>query len=67
MECCECSQPGGDDCSMEKCERKCRGNYCLIDFDGVEQVSNKYSFSFLLNKRVSDRAKSNLTGPFLKK
>lgn len=42
MECCECSQPGGDDCLMEKCERKCHGNYCLIDFDGVEQVSDKF-------------------------
>lgn len=38
LECCECSQPGGDICTNDKCLRTCRGNYCLVDFDGVEQV-----------------------------
>lgn len=38
VECCECSEPHGDECLEQKCKRTCRGNYCLIDFDGVEQV-----------------------------
>uniref|UniRef100_A0AC34GR40 Uncharacterized protein n=1 Tax=Panagrolaimus sp. ES5 TaxID=591445 RepID=A0AC34GR40_9BILA len=37
VECCECSEPHGDECLEQKCKRTCRGNYCLIDFDGVEQ------------------------------
>ncbi|KAL3102259.1 hypothetical protein niasHS_003668 [Heterodera schachtii] len=38
LECCECSQPGGDEqCPMDSCLRNCRGNYCLVDFDGVDQ------------------------------
>uniref|UniRef100_A0A915AF78 Uncharacterized protein n=1 Tax=Parascaris univalens TaxID=6257 RepID=A0A915AF78_PARUN len=37
VECCECSEPHGDRCLEKKCLRQCRGNYCLIDFDGVEQ------------------------------
>lgn len=37
MECCECSGPSGEKCPEDKCARTCRGNYCLIDFDGVEQ------------------------------
>ena len=38
VECCECSEPHGDECSNSQCTRTCKGNYCLIDFDGVEQV-----------------------------
>lgn len=37
VECCECSEPHGDHCPGHSCLRKCRGNYCLLDFDGVEQ------------------------------
>lgn len=37
VECCECSGPSGEKCPEDKCARTCRGNYCLIDFDGVEQ------------------------------
>uniref|UniRef100_A0A915CYP7 Uncharacterized protein n=1 Tax=Ditylenchus dipsaci TaxID=166011 RepID=A0A915CYP7_9BILA len=37
VECCECSKPGGDICPEDTCLRSCTGNYCLIDFDGVEQ------------------------------
>uniref|UniRef100_A0A7E4VKS9 UPAR/Ly6 domain-containing protein n=1 Tax=Panagrellus redivivus TaxID=6233 RepID=A0A7E4VKS9_PANRE len=37
VECCECSEPHGDECADKKCKRTCRGNYCLVDFDGVEQ------------------------------
>ncbi|CAD5217733.1 unnamed protein product [Bursaphelenchus okinawaensis] len=37
VQCCECSEPRGEKCPEDKCERTCRGNYCLIDFDGVEQ------------------------------
>uniref|UniRef100_A0A914V9H4 Uncharacterized protein n=1 Tax=Plectus sambesii TaxID=2011161 RepID=A0A914V9H4_9BILA len=37
VECCECSEPHGDHCPGHSCLRKCRGNYCLLDFDGIEQ------------------------------
>ncbi|KAI1717227.1 activin types I and II receptor domain protein [Ditylenchus destructor] len=37
LECCECSQPGGDFCPGDACLRTCTGNYCLVDFDSVEQ------------------------------
>ncbi|KAK0397266.1 hypothetical protein QR680_002057 [Steinernema hermaphroditum] len=37
VECCECSESHGDKCSDHQCIRKCRGNYCLVDFDGIEQ------------------------------
>ncbi|VDM37030.1 unnamed protein product [Toxocara canis] len=37
VQCCECSETHGDHCVEIKCLRQCRGNYCLIDFDGVEQ------------------------------
>uniref|UniRef100_A0A914CFV7 Uncharacterized protein n=1 Tax=Acrobeloides nanus TaxID=290746 RepID=A0A914CFV7_9BILA len=37
IECCECSELHEDKCPETKCLRTCRGNYCLIDFDGVEQ------------------------------
>ncbi|KAI6188000.1 hypothetical protein M3Y98_00306300 [Aphelenchoides besseyi] len=37
VECCECSTPNGEKCPDDKCARTCRGNYCLIDFDGLEQ------------------------------
>uniref|UniRef100_A0A1I7XMG1 Uncharacterized protein n=1 Tax=Heterorhabditis bacteriophora TaxID=37862 RepID=A0A1I7XMG1_HETBA len=37
VECCGCSERHGDQCPSEKCLRKCRGNYCVVDFDGVEQ------------------------------
>ncbi|KAH7731982.1 Protein F59F5.5 [Aphelenchoides avenae] len=37
VECCECSEPRGEKCPKDTCLRKCRGNYCLVDFEGVEQ------------------------------
>ncbi|KAI1729882.1 activin types I and II receptor domain protein [Ditylenchus destructor] len=37
LECCECSQPGGDFCPGDACLRTCTGNYCLVDFDSIEQ------------------------------
>ncbi|VDM52699.1 unnamed protein product [Angiostrongylus costaricensis] len=37
MECCACSERHGEHCSNDRCSRKCRGNYCAVDFDGIEQ------------------------------
>ncbi|KAK5967565.1 Activin types I and II receptor domain protein [Trichostrongylus colubriformis] len=37
VECCGCSERHGDHCPTEGCLRKCRGNYCVVDFDGIEQ------------------------------
>ncbi|KAK6014111.1 hypothetical protein OSTOST_20540, partial [Ostertagia ostertagi] len=37
VECCACSERHGERCPTENCLRKCRGNYCVVDFDGVEQ------------------------------
>ncbi|KAK6766097.1 hypothetical protein RB195_025793 [Necator americanus] len=37
VECCACSERQGERCPSENCLRKCRGNYCVVDFDGVEQ------------------------------
>ncbi|KJH42315.1 hypothetical protein DICVIV_11690 [Dictyocaulus viviparus] len=37
LECCACSERHGEHCPETKCNRKCRGNYCVVDFDGVEQ------------------------------
>ncbi|WKY17257.1 hypothetical protein Q1695_001680 [Nippostrongylus brasiliensis] len=37
VECCACSERHGDKCHSESCFRKCRGNYCVVDFDGIEQ------------------------------
>ncbi|VDD91220.1 unnamed protein product [Enterobius vermicularis] len=37
VDCCECSEPQEDRCPDKNCIRRCRGNYCLIDFDGIEQ------------------------------
>lgn len=48
VECCECSESHGDECLEKNCKRTCKGNYCLIDFDGVEQVSILIQF-FLLH------------------
>ncbi|CAI5456340.1 unnamed protein product [Caenorhabditis angaria] len=36
VECCSCSSMNGDDCDAG-CTNKCRGNYCIVDFDGNEQ------------------------------
>ena len=49
VECCECSEPHGDECSNSKCTRTCKGNYCLIDFDGVEQVCLRRVFDRSIN------------------
>lgn len=38
VECCACSERHGEQCPTESCMRKCRGNYCVVDFDGIEQV-----------------------------
>ncbi|VDN56986.1 unnamed protein product [Dracunculus medinensis] len=37
VDCCECSESHRDYCPNKNCLRQCSGNYCLIDFDGVEQ------------------------------
>ncbi|CAJ0575018.1 unnamed protein product, partial [Mesorhabditis spiculigera] len=37
VECCGCSERHGDVCPKTGCLHKCRGNYCVVDFDGVEQ------------------------------
>lgn len=37
VDCCECAETHGDQCPDKNCLRRCRGNYCLIDFEGVEQ------------------------------
>ncbi|VDK55554.1 unnamed protein product [Cylicostephanus goldi] len=37
VECCACSERQGERCPSDSCLRKCRGNYCVVDFDGIEQ------------------------------
>uniref|UniRef100_A0A8R1HI35 Uncharacterized protein n=1 Tax=Caenorhabditis japonica TaxID=281687 RepID=A0A8R1HI35_CAEJA len=36
VECCHCTSRHGEDCDSG-CSTKCRGNYCVVDFDGREQ------------------------------
>ncbi|CAB3411587.1 unnamed protein product [Caenorhabditis bovis] len=36
VDCCLCSASHGDTCE-KTCTSKCRGNYCVVDFDGGEQ------------------------------
>ncbi|CAJ0947327.1 unnamed protein product, partial [Mesorhabditis belari] len=37
VECCGCSEKHGDSCPKTGCLHKCKGNYCVVDFDGIEQ------------------------------
>ena len=37
VECCGCTEKNGDKCPDNGCHKKCRGNYCVVDFEGVEQ------------------------------
>ncbi|CAD6188773.1 unnamed protein product [Caenorhabditis auriculariae] len=37
VHCCSCSERNGDHCPKNKCDRTCKGHYCVVDFDGVEQ------------------------------
>eukprot|EP00081_Caenorhabditis_elegans_P026292 NP_509767.2 Uncharacterized protein CELE_F59F5.5 [Caenorhabditis elegans] len=36
VECCHCTSRHGEDCDSG-CSTNCRGNYCVVDFDGKEQ------------------------------
>ena len=44
VECCGCSERNGEHCPDDRCLKKCRGNYCVVDFDGVEQVGSSCFF-----------------------
>ncbi|CAI2356448.1 unnamed protein product [Caenorhabditis sp. 36 PRJEB53466] len=48
VECCHCTSRHGEDCDSG-CSTKCRGNYCVVDFDGKEQ-----------KKHVIERKDNNL-------
>lgn len=58
VECCGCSERLGEHCPDDKCLKKCRGNYCVVDFDGIEQVS--HCCRLFLNLEVRGKWISNL-------
>uniref|UniRef100_A0A0N5A0G9 Activin_recp domain-containing protein n=1 Tax=Parastrongyloides trichosuri TaxID=131310 RepID=A0A0N5A0G9_PARTI len=37
VECCDCSESSGGQCNELKCQKTCKGNYCVADLEGNDQ------------------------------
>ncbi|CEF59899.1 Hypothetical protein SRAE_X000164200 [Strongyloides ratti] len=37
VECCDCSESNGNKCNEIKCDKTCKGNYCVADLEGNDQ------------------------------